>query len=585
MIIKRIISKFGSILTRHQKIRIIQLTLLMLFGGILETLSVSLILPFVEMMMSPDEAMQKVIIKQICDFLQITLPTTMLIFIAVLLGVLYVIKNIFLIFEYSIQYRFVYGNMFTLQKRLLESVINRPYETFLNINSGDMIRIIGTDVHETFFTLTTLLSVFTEAIVSLMLVITIFVVSPGITLCIASVLIVMMLLIVSIFKEILRKAGEDEQKSVAGMNKWLLQAIQGIKEVKVTRKEDFFKDNFDQCGKTYVRSLRRRQSLIIAPRFMIEGICMGAMFIIIAVMIYFGTDIDKMIPLVAAVAMASIRLLPSVNRISSSINTITYYEPMVDKVIETVHWLDDNEDYKKGKNSDFEQKGVVVPRLETSIHFDSISYHYPNTTEYVMDHASFSVKKGEFIGIVGTSGAGKTTSVDILLGLLIPQSGQVKVDGVDISKDLNSWLMQLSYIPQMIFMLDDTIRSNVAFGVRRNEIDENMVWDALKEAALDDFVRSLPDGLDTQIGERGMRLSGGQRQRIGIARALYQNPEVLIFDEATSALDNETETAIMESINKLQGKKTIIIIAHRLTTIQACNHIFRVEGGKVVKER
>ncbi len=201
----------------------------------------------------------------------------------------------------------------------------------------------------------------------------------------------------------------------------------------------------------------------------------------------------------------------------------------------------------------------------------------------MLDGASMEVKKGQSVGIVGTTGSGKTTSVDILLGLLVPQEGQVLVDGVDIRDDMAGWFEQIGYIPQEIFMLDDTIRANIAFG-EENVSDED-VWRALEEAALEDFVRILPDGLDTEIGERGMRLSGGQKQRIGIARALYHDPDVLFFDEATSALDNETETAIMESVNSLQGRKTMVIIAHRLTTIENCDVVYRVDGGKIVKER
>ena len=201
----------------------------------------------------------------------------------------------------------------------------------------------------------------------------------------------------------------------------------------------------------------------------------------------------------------------------------------------------------------------------------------------MLDHASMLVKKGEAIGIIGASGAGKTTVVDILLGLLKPRFGKVLIDGTDIEMDMDGWLSQVSYIPQSIFMLDGTVRQNVAFGIADDEIDEERVWISLKEAALDDFVKKLPDGLDTWLGERGIRVSGGQRQRIGIARALYTDPTILFFDEATSALDNDTEAAIMDSINNLQGTKTIIIIAHRLSTIQNCNKVYKIEDGRITE--
>ncbi|MDD6203290.1 MAG: ATP-binding cassette domain-containing protein, partial [Lachnospiraceae bacterium] len=211
--------------------------------------------------------------------------------------------------------------------------------------------------------------------------------------------------------------------------------------------------------------------------------------------------------------------------------------------------------------------------------------HYPNSKALIFDHADMTIPIGAAVGIVGTSGAGKTTIVDVMLGLLTLQTGQILADGVDVKTNYEGWLKNIGYIPQTIFMIDSTIRKNVAFGIADEEIDDNRVWEVLKEAQLDEFVRSLPDGLDTGIGERGIRLSGGQRQRIGIARALFEDPEVLVLDEATSALDNDTEAAIMESINRLHGKKTLVIIAHRLQTIEKCDMVFRVENGKIERER
>ena len=223
--------------------------------------------------------------------------------------------------------------------------------------------------------------------------------------------------------------------------------------------------------------------------------------------------------------------------------------------------------------------------VEKQIEMKDIVYAYPNTEKLIFDHANLIIPVGASVGIVGTSGAGKSTVVDILLGLLKTKQGQILADGVDVNTKYRAWLKNIGYIPQMIFMLDDTIRKNVAFGVPEDKIDEERLWTALKEAQLDEFVKTLPDGVETSIGERGIRLSGGQRQRIGIARALYNNPEVLILDEATSALDNDTEAAIMESINRLQGKKTLIIIAHRLQTIEKCDMVYRVENGRAVVER
>ena len=338
-------------------------------------------------------------------------------------------------------------------------------------------------------------------------------------------------------------------------------------------------------------------------------------------MIYKGADLNTVVPMLSAVAMAAVRLLPSVNRISGALASISYTEPMLDKLIENLKAISGSEeislaagDLKAKTEARTEEAegsaisdgnanrpadtgaggtaetgadsvGTAFPRLSRAITVEDVVYHYPKSDKNVLEHANLTITPGESVGIVGQSGAGKTTLVDIILGLLRPASGRVAIDGVDIRTDNQAWLAQIGYIPQMIFMLDGTIRDNVAFGEDAEDIDDADVWAALREASMEDFVKSLPDGLDTQLGERGVRISGGQRQRIGIARALYTNPSVLIFDEATSALDNETEAAIMDSINHLHGTKTMIIIAHRLTTIEGCDHVYRVEGGKIRQER
>lgn len=585
--ILKIVKKFGLILSGHQRIRIFELCLLMIAGGFLETFSVSLILPFMNIIVNPQEAMKKWYVKMLCSFFNIQSSGTFLVVVSVMLALLYLFKNIYLMFEYNVQYRFVYGNMFAMQKKLLETFIHRPYEYFLKVNSGEIIRIITTDTNSAFTLLVTLLSMLTEVVVSGMLIAAIFIITPFITVCITVLLLVLLVFINAAVKPVLRKQGLNQQKAVAGMNKWLLQSVQGIKELKVMQKEDFFQDHYDKNGQIYVRSLRWGQTLGTAPRFIIEGVCMGAMFMITALLICRGIHLESIIPTLTAVAMAAVRLLPSVNRISIALTQVAYGEPMLDKVIENLQMIDDDNSLETGSiMSDGSDKGKVFGwEFAREIDFSDVSYHYPDMEKDVLSSASMRICKGESIGIAGASGSGKTTVVDIILGLLVPEEGCVFVDGIDINNSRESWLAQIGYIPQSIFMLDDTVRANVAFGEPVEKISDEKVWMALCEAALDDFVKNLPDGIDTEIGERGMRLSGGQRQRIGIARALYRSPQVLIFDEATSALDNETEAAIMDSIHSLHGHKTMIIIAHRLTTIEACDHIYRVENGKIVLER
>ena len=290
-----------------------------------------------------------------------------------------------------------------------------------------------------------------------------------------------------------------------------------------------------------------------------------------------------MMGVISAFGVAVVRLMPCANRINNQLNNIAYFEPFFMGV-------SDNLQSEIGdSNSDITDLMPAKEKLpvKENITLKDICYKYPNTEKWIFDHADLTINIGQSVGIVGTSGAGKSTIVDVILGLLKVQSGSITADGADVLDKANyrKWLKNVGYIPQTIFMLDDTIRRNIAFGVPEDEIDEDRLWQVIRDAQLDDFIKSLPEGLETGIGERGIRISGGQRQRIGIARALYENPEVLILDEATSALDNDTEKAIMDSINLLHGHKTLIIIAHRLQTIEKCDAVYRVEDGKITKER
>ncbi len=556
--------------------------MLMIIGGFMEMASVSLILPFMEGVMEPEVFMDKWYSQILCRWLDLESPRTLLIVTAVLMAFVFFIKNVYLLLEYNFQYRFVYGNMLQTQKLLLNCYIRRPYEFFLEADSSEIIRVLNQDTYQSFTLLSTLLNTYTEVVVTGMLVLTILVITPVITIYMTMILLGLIFVIMIVLKPRLKTAGMNTQSASAGMNKWILQSIQGIKEIKVMSKEIFFERNFENYGTVYVNSLRRNYMLNISPRFFIEAVSMGSMFLIIAFLIYRGSSLESIIPVLSVIAMAAVRLLPSVNRIVSSMAAIAYSEPMLDKLIENMRDIritkmpEIKSDINLG--SDREKKAAV---FRDAVRFEHITYRYPNAEAYIFHDACMEIKKGSSVGIVGESGAGKSTAADILLGLLKPQSGAVLADGADIKDHISEWNRQIGYIPQMLFMLDDTIRANIAFGIAEKDVSDQDIWQALEEAALDEFVASLPEGLNTKIGERGIRLSGGQRQRIGIARALYTKPEILIFDEATSALDNETEAEIIQSIHALKGKKTIIIIAHRLVTIEACDLVYRVSDGMI----
>lgn len=578
----RIIKKFAKILDANQKKKVGIIVGLMIVGAVLETLSVSLVVPLMTALMQEDFLETNEVAAIVCKITGITNARSFLLLVIGCLMLLFIIKDAFLFFEYYVQIKFICNNRMATQKRLMEVYLRRPYEFFLNASSGEIMRVIKSDTSGTYSLLTTIMNFFTEAIVAIALIIAIIVVDPEMAVMVAILLGIVMLLIYKGIKPVLRKAGADYQYYNAVANTWILQSIAGIKEMKVAHKEKFFIQEYSDAAKNAVEKERISSVLANAPRLIIESIVISGMLGYIGIMVFNGREISTLLPQLSAFALAAVRLLPSANRMSTALNSMAYLEVQLDKTIENLRSVNEfDAEYKQEGNNRIEEKIT----LEREFGLKNITFSYPNSEKKILEDTGLTIYVGSSVGIVGYSGAGKTTVVDILLGLLNPQAGIVESDGVDIQAGYSSWLEHLAYIPQMIYMLDDTIRANVAFGFGKDDIDDEQVWRALEEAQLGEFVRSLPEGLDTSIGERGVRLSGGQRQRIGIARALYTDPELLIFDEATSALDNETESAIMESINSLHGRKTIIIIAHRLTTIQECDVVYRVEDGKIVREK
>lgn len=604
--------KFYKLFSRKQKKQLIILFFLMLFGAFLEVLGVSLIVPLVSVIMQENVIQNNKVVQCICALLHIRSNKTFLIVCILVLIFVFIFKDLYLMFEIYVQNRFIYNGRFQIQQRLMNTYLDCGYEYYLNASSGEIVRIMQQDVKNAFLLLFNLLNFTTELIVSLVLVIAVFVINPLMSMLVGIVLALTMLVIAKVAKPMLHRQGEILQESSEQTNKWLIQMVNGIKEIMVGNKQEFFRENFNYHGKRLVRAERWNGLLGNVPRLLIEMASIVSMLFALLVAVMSGAEVSKLVPAIAAFAMAALKLMPSANRISSALNLVAYYEPSLNNVLENLDLFDDEnikmnsvvkemkKTFVREKRGNLETSAEIKSMQQTEkkvlgnfynmtlqhqVELKNISYHYPDTKQMVLQNVDMVIPIGKSIGIVGVSGSGKTTVVDIILGLLNPQSGEVLIDGMLLKENYGQWLSCIGYIPQMIFMLDDTIRANVAFGISPEKVEEEKVLKALEEAQLRDFVEKLPDGLDTRIGERGIRLSGGQRQRIGIARALYPNPELLFFDEATSALDMETETAIMESINRLHGKKTLVIIAHRLATIAECDMVYRVENGRIVREK
>ncbi len=510
MIFFRIQKKISRVLTRQQKIRVIELIILMIVGGFLEMLSVSVIVPFLSAIMDADAFMEKWYARLILSVFHFHDSTELLTFFSFALAGLYIIKNIYLIFEKWIQSRFIYNSMFRVQKDVFAKLLTRPYEYFLYANSGELLRTINSDILEVFRTLESVLTLLTEIIVSACLLGTVFFISPLITAAVGGVLLVLVFLITIVIQPRVKVLGKSQMQSRRSMNAWLLEAVQGIKEIKIMKREGYFQKNFNKHSMASCYATRKNKVIALFPRYLIEMVAMSVLFLTIGILILKGMSFEKLIPPIAAIAMASVRLLPSMNRISEANANMSYREPMLDSMLK--HLDNEAKDQKQaalaqsqGKD---EKHGLQkITGLKDGIRFSDITFRYANTEEDIFTHASMTIRRGESVGIVGASGAGKTTAVDILLGLLKPQGGQILVDGVDIREDMEGWLGQIGYIPQSIFMLDDSIRANVAFGVPEEKIDDERVMKALHDASLDEFIRSLPEGIHSKIGERGVRIA------------------------------------------------------------------------------
>lgn len=584
---KKIFKKLMVLLDKRQKRKMIVLIFLMLIGAILETLGVSMIYPVVKVVMEENAVEKSWYLQVFCDVFHIAYSDTKSLMIVVMSGLIgiFALKNIFLFFQQKVQLKFVYTNQFATSRRMMINFMQRPYEYYLNADTSVIQRSITSDVNNMYGLILALLQLTSEVIVFVSLVVVSLVADIWMTITVASLLIIVLLVIKCILKPIMRKAGEENQDYYSGLYKWIDQSVMGIKEIKIANKESYFINEYAKCGAGYVNAVQRYNLFNATPRLLIETIAIAGMILYLMISLLGGASVNDIMPQISLLAVAAMRLIPCANRINNYLTSISYFEPFFMGVSDNLK--EEIRDESINYDEETYKKKIEVEKLEIKdkIELKDIVYKYPNTDVLIFDHANMEIPIGQAVGIVGTSGAGKTTIVDILLGLLRLQNGQILADGVEVRKHYQSWLKNIGYIPQTIFMIDASIRKNVAFGCAEEDIDDEKVWRALKEAQLDEFVKGLPEGLDTSIGERGIRISGGQRQRIGIARALFEDPEVLVLDEATSALDNETEAAIMDSINRLHGKKTLIIIAHRLQTIEKCDMVYRVEEGKISRER
>lgn len=569
------LKKLGYIFDKRDKWKIAALLLVVVVGSFLELLGVTIFMPFINVIQKPQTIHETWYLQRVYDLFGFRSAKGFMVGLSVCIIVIYIVKNVYLIVEKSYIYRFSYNMQMKLSTRLLDTYMKEPYTFHLNKNIATLQRSLQEDTSKFMQVILYSLELVAELAVCFVMMVYLLTVSKSITIIVLGLLVVCVGSFLLFTKKYSRRLGQDNQGYQGKIFQWMNQALGGIKEIKILERETFFTDEYYKYYAKYARGLRIARTISIIPKYVVEAVAISGLLVAIIVKLLFGeADMVYFVPQLTVFAVAAFRLMPSVGRINEHATNTLYALPSVDLVY---HDLTEIADYVAKQDHEVKEEW----NLQKGIEVQHVTYYYPDTDEPVIDDASLFIEKGKTVAFIGASGAGKTTMVDVILGLLTPQKGKVCADQINVHEKPKTFHAQIGYIPQVIYLSDDTIRNNIAFGVKEKDIDEQAVRRAMEKAQLTEFIDSLPYGLDTIVGDRGVRLSGGQRQRIGIARALYHDPEILVLDEATSALDNDTEAAVMEAIEHLQGMKTMIIIAHRLTTIRNVDVIYEVADGRV----
>lgn len=576
------IKKILELLTPKERRQVVWLSLAIITMALVEVAGIASIMPFMAVVGNPEIIQNNKYLNWCYVYGGFSSPQNFLVFLASFVLLIIIVSNIIKALTTYVELKFVNFRTYSLSKRLLSNYLFQPYIFFLNQNTATL----GKNILQEVFTfiqsvLKPATEVFSKSVVILFVFGLLMVADPVLALIIMTSLGTAYALLYSFVQKKITRLGEERFEANAQRFRIATEALGGIKDLKVLGREKFFLDRFSYYARKIARNMVTHQMVSQLPRFVMEVMAFGGILIIVMYFLLIKRDVGQTLPILALYAFAGYRLMPALQGIFLSLTTISFnlaamdalHRDMTINVAGLLHEVDRN-------------RGLEGLAFRKSIQLDGITFTYPGTAEPVIEKLSLTIEKNSSVGFVGATGSGKTTTVDIILGLLAPQSGTLKVDGVPIVRDfVSQWQRHLGYVPQMIFLSDDTLANNIAFGVPPEAIDMRAVERAARIANLHDFVvRELPQGYDTAIGERGVRLSGGQRQRIGIARALYHDPSVLIMDEATSALDGITEEAVIQAIRNLARKKTIITIAHRLTTLRDCDVIYVMEKGQLIEQ-
>lgn len=575
------IKKVYKLLPRSEKYKFLFLFLMMIIASFIELLGIGIIPAFIIAIADSDIVFNTPVVGDMLKAAGIQTPKALITFSAILLMFIYVAKNVFLILYNYLKVKFVKKRLVILQNRLFKAYLTAPYTFYLNQNSSVLLRNVTSEVNKVITgTLLPLLEITLHVMMGVFIIGSLLYLEPLITVVTMIVMAGGGGLFLKITRDKITDAGRQDRRARASMNKVVLQGLGAFKDTRVLKREKMFLDQYDKYAFQSIRANIYKSLVGSFPKAIIELLLVLGILSITLIMVWEGRDFAIIIPILALFGVAGVKLMPIFTNIIKVSNDLRYNAASVQVVYKDLKFLEKRfSGFKKELLDDAQRL-----ELKNVIELKNVSFNYPENDEKVVRNVSLTIPKGSAVAFVGPSGAGKTTIVDIILGLLEPESGTVKVDGVDIRDNIHGWMSNIGYIPQSIYLLDDRIFRNIAFGIPDDEIDEHKLNSALDAAQLKELVEKIPMGLKTRIGERGVRLSGGQQQRIGIARALYNNPQVLIMDEATSALDNITEKVVIESIDRLRGDRTIIMIAHRLTTVKNCDMIYMMQDGSVINQ-
>ncbi len=573
------IHKLRFILSREQKLYCVVVFIMSMISAVLEILGVSMVIPLLSVIMSIEQLKENVYVKPVLDFLHLSTNSSIIMFICGGIALIYVLKNAFSIFYTWVSTKFANKIRRELALRIFNAYVRQGYAYFVNHNSSDILRGIGVDPQSVQTIVLNIFILMVRTITVLFIVVFIVIATPALALILLLMAVISSVLSELLFKNRMRKSGLEQREYSQQARQASLEAIQGSKEIFAMNRQKYFTSEYLRCMIKYDNACATAAVGASAPNNILEAVCVVGLVFAVAVQTITSGGNGMQIAEMAAVALGAFRILPYLGSILGSTNTIIYNAPGLVVAYNTLHETAELEKrVQLVKNSN----QYVDVKFKKEIRLSDITFAYSADKGNVLDGLSMVIKKGISIGLIGTSGAGKTTLSDLILGLYRPQGGKICMDGIDIEEIGDDWHHITGYVPQSVYLSDASIRRNVAFGIEEDKIDDNKVWKALEMAQLKPFVAGLKDGLDTHVGEWGVKFSGGQRQRVAIARALYNDPDILIMDEATAALDNETEKAVMESIEALQGIKTLIIVAHRLTTVKKCDEIYEITGGKAV---